>query len=161
MHARALLLVIGSLLSPLAGCAPHPAPPAVVVASAGGSHAPLTLFCLRNVSSLEVREVDLHDGAELRLAADESERRELVRLVERFVALDAESRAASGPDAPHFAAPGALIHHVHLSAIEDARGVELVAETEPAHVDEVRAELREDARELAAGECPAALQVVL
>lgn len=146
-------LTLVAILSMLGGCAHASAPTA-----AAPHHHALQLFCMHDVASLAVREVDLHDGAELRFAAAPSERHELVERVERFVTLEEAARAGNGP---RFGAPDALLHHARLSAVEDADGVELVAETDDAHVDAVRAELREDAVELAHATCPAALQVEL
>ncbi len=116
---------------------------------------------MRDVADLEVREVDLGDGAELRFTTwDDADRSELRALIERFVALDAQARTES-PDVPTFADADALIHHAQLHVVETPHGATLLVETTLEHVAEVRREITEDARELAAAHCPLALQLEL
>lgn len=155
---HSLLLAIPAFLV-FAGCGQ--AATTTVAAHETAHHTTSRLFCMRGIADLEVREIDLHDGAEMAFMAPEaSDRSELRALIERFVALDEQARTES-PDAPHFAAPEALIHHAHLSAVETPNGVRLLAETRNEDIDAVRAELREDARELVAEQCPLAMQLVL
>lgn len=156
MHRTRSLLLCTALA--FAGCAHQSAP---ATAHLEPVHHRSELFCMHNVADLEVREVDLGDGAELRFTTwDDQDRSELRALVERFVALDGEARTES-PDAPAFADRDALIHHAQLHVVETPHGATLLIETSRDQVAEVRAEITEDARELAAARCPLALQLDL
>lgn len=162
MHRSPSILVSLSLvaisLSALGGCAHQSAAP---TAHLEPVHHRSELFCMHNVADLEVREVDMGDGAELRFTTwDDQDRGELRALIERFVELDGEARTES-PDAPAFADGAAFIHHAQLHVVETEHGATLLVETSRDHVAEVRAEITEDARELATAHCPLALQLEL